>query len=42
MNGIKNENILKALKETLSLNEYPYVNEQILNQELFLMCLYAE
>ena len=41
MNGIKNENILQALKETLSLNEYPYINQQIFNHELFLMCLFA-
>ncbi|MCG7345860.1 Cof-type HAD-IIB family hydrolase [Sporosarcina sp. ACRSL] len=41
MNGIQNDNILKALKETLSLNEYPNINQQIHNDELFLMCLFA-
>ncbi|WP_060203764.1 Cof-type HAD-IIB family hydrolase [Sporosarcina koreensis] len=41
MNGIKNENILQALKETLSLNDYPDVNQQIFEEELFLMCLFA-
>lgn len=41
MNGIKDDNILKALKETLSLNEYPDINQQIFEDELFLMCLFA-
>lgn len=41
MNGIKSDEVLRALKETLSLNEYPNINEQIFNDELFLMCLFA-
>lgn len=41
MNGVKEENILKALKETLSLNDYPKTNELIYNEEIYLMCLYA-
>jgi Cof subfamily protein (haloacid dehalogenase superfamily) len=41
MNGVKNEEILKALKETLSLNDYPVSNKLVYNQEIYLMCLYA-
>ena len=41
MNGIKNTETLKALKETLSLNDYPAINHLIYNQEVYLMCLYA-
>jgi Cof subfamily protein (haloacid dehalogenase superfamily) len=41
MNGIKDDNILKALKETLSLNDYPNINQQIFEEELYLMCLFA-
>lgn len=41
MNGVKDINILKALKETLSLNDYPAINQLIYNQEVFLMCLFA-
>jgi Cof subfamily protein (haloacid dehalogenase superfamily) len=41
MNGTQNSEILKALKETLFLNDYPVVNEQIYDQEVYLMCLYA-
>jgi HAD superfamily hydrolase (TIGR01484 family) len=35
MNGIKDNGVLKALKETLSLNEYPAINQLIYNQEVF-------
>ena len=41
MNGVKDTYILKALKETLSLNDYPPINKFIYNQEVFLMCLFA-
>ncbi|MBE1555844.1 Cof-type HAD-IIB family hydrolase [Sporosarcina limicola] len=41
MNGVKDAEVLNALKETLSLNEYPAINQLIYNQEVYLMCLYA-
>ncbi|KWU66651.1 Cof-type HAD-IIB family hydrolase [Priestia megaterium] len=41
MNGIKDDNILKALKETLSLSDYPQINERIYDEDIYLMCLYA-
>ena len=41
MNGVKDNQILKALKETLSLNDYPVINSLIYHQEVYLMCLYA-
>jgi len=41
MNGVKNIEISKALKETLSLDAYPQVNSQIIHQEVYLTCLYA-
>ncbi|MGQ3380882.1 Cof-type HAD-IIB family hydrolase [Priestia endophytica] len=41
MNGVKHKNILKALRETLSLNDYPSTNHLIYNEEIYLMCLYA-
>ncbi|MEW9500259.1 Cof-type HAD-IIB family hydrolase [Jeotgalibacillus marinus] len=41
MNGVKDPKILKALKETLSLNDYPAINQLIYKQEVYLMCLYA-
>ena len=41
MNGVKDAEILKALKETLSLNDYPAINQLIYYQEVYLMCLYA-
>jgi len=41
MNGAKDTEILRALKETLSLNDYPAIDEQIYHQEVYLMCLYA-
>lgn len=41
MNGVKHANISKALKETLSLVDYPEIDPQVYNQEVYLMCLYA-
>jgi Cof subfamily protein (haloacid dehalogenase superfamily) len=41
MNGVTDNEILRALKETLSLNEYPITNPFIYKQEVFLMCLFA-
>ena len=41
MNGAKDTEILKALKETLSLDDYPSINELIYYEEVYLMCLYA-
>ena len=41
MNGVKNPQILKALKETLFLQEYPTIDELIYRQDVYLMCLYA-
>jgi len=41
MNGVKDAEIVKALKETLSLNYYPTIKQQIYNHEVYLMCLYA-
>ncbi len=42
MNGVQNENILKALKETLSLSDYPASNPHIHNLEVYLMCIFAD
>ncbi|AJI21209.1 HAD hydrolase, IIB family protein [Priestia megaterium] len=42
MNGIKDDNILKALKETLSLSDYPQMNERIYDEDIYLMCLYGD
>ncbi|MGE7603427.1 Cof-type HAD-IIB family hydrolase [Peribacillus sp. NPDC097675] len=41
MNGVKDNKILKALKETLSLHDYPPTSQLIYEQEVYLMCLYA-
>lgn len=41
MNGITDKEILSALKETLSLNEYPEINDLIHNEDVFLLCLFA-
>jgi Cof subfamily protein (haloacid dehalogenase superfamily) len=41
MNGVKQTEVLQALKETLSLIEYPAIKPEICNQEVFLMCLFA-
>ncbi|MBM7694299.1 Cof subfamily protein (haloacid dehalogenase superfamily) [Peribacillus deserti] len=42
MNGVMENDILEALKETLSLNDYPAINRFIHEQEVFLMCLFAK
>ncbi|MGM9986214.1 MAG: Cof-type HAD-IIB family hydrolase [Bacillaceae bacterium] len=41
MNGVKEKEILTALKETLSLSEYPKTNALIHNEDVFLLCLFA-
>lgn len=41
MNGVKENEISVALKETLSLNDYPEIDDLIYNQDVFLMCLFA-
>lgn len=41
MNGVKEKEILTALKETLSLNYYPITNHSIHEEEVFLLCLFA-
>jgi Cof subfamily protein (haloacid dehalogenase superfamily) len=41
MNGVTQNEILTALKETLSLDDYPVTNSSIHEQEVFLMCLFA-
>ncbi|WP_430509854.1 Cof-type HAD-IIB family hydrolase [Gottfriedia solisilvae] len=41
MNGVQNPDISKALKETLSIDDYPQINTQIIDQEVYLTCLYA-
>ncbi|GAA0372600.1 Cof-type HAD-IIB family hydrolase [Bacillus horti] len=41
MNGVKEKEILVALKETLSLDDYPVTNPFILDQEIYLLCLFA-
>lgn len=41
MNGVTETEILRALKETLSLNDYPETNPLLHNQEVFLLCLLA-
>ncbi|EON71282.1 Cof-type HAD-IIB family hydrolase [Lysinibacillus sphaericus] len=41
MNGVHNPTTLNAMKETLSLIDYPMINEDIVNQEVYLMCLYV-
>jgi Cof subfamily protein (haloacid dehalogenase superfamily) len=41
MNGVTDEEILKALKETLSLEDYPETNPLIHNEDIFLLCLFA-
>ena len=42
MNGVKDPRIMKALYQTLSLSEYPAVNPYIHNEEVYLMCLFAD
>ncbi len=41
MNGVKENEILTALKETLSLDDYPITNPSIHEEEVFLLCLFA-
>jgi Cof subfamily protein (haloacid dehalogenase superfamily) len=41
MNGVQDAEILRALKETLFLSEYPAVNPLIYTEEVYLMCLYG-
>src|SRR6185437_9391191 len=41
MNGVRNDDILNALKESFFLNDYPLINKEIIDQEVFLMCLFA-
>lgn len=41
MNDVTEIEILTALKETLSLNNYPVTNRLIHEQEVFLLCLFA-
>ncbi|GAB0171301.1 Cof-type HAD-IIB family hydrolase [Lysinibacillus sp. CTST325] len=42
MNNVQEEKTLKAMRETLSLQEFPAINEDILTQEVYLMCLYGD
>jgi len=42
MNNVQEEKTLKAMKETLSLREFPVINEDIVKQEVYLMCLYGD
>ncbi len=41
MNNVRHQATLKAMKETLSLDDYPPTNHNILNEQVYLMCLYA-
>lgn len=41
MNGIQSLPTFKAMSETLSLLEYPKFHEENLNEEIYLMCIYA-
>lgn len=41
MNGVRNETILSALRETLSLTEYP-TNTFTQEEEVYLLCLFAD
>jgi Cof subfamily protein (haloacid dehalogenase superfamily) len=42
MNNVQDEETLKAMQETLSLQEFPVINEDIVKQEVYLMCLYGD
>ncbi|MFE3574524.1 Cof-type HAD-IIB family hydrolase [Lysinibacillus sp. NPDC059133] len=42
MNYVQEEETLKAMQETLSLQEFPIINEDIVTQEVYLMCLYGD
>jgi len=41
MNGMHQPKTLQAMKETLSLVEYPPMDDNILNKQVYLMCLYV-
>ena len=41
MNGVYQPATLQAMKETLSLVEYPPMDDNILNKQVYLMCLYV-
>ncbi|WP_409275135.1 Cof-type HAD-IIB family hydrolase [Neobacillus sp. SCS-31] len=41
MNGVTQNEILTALKETLFLNDYPVTKGSIHNEEVFLLCLFG-
>lgn len=41
MNGIQSPTTFQAMNETLSLLEYPKLHEDDLNEEIYLMCLFA-
>ena len=41
MNNVQEQETLKAMQETLSLQEFPVIDEDILTQEVYLMCLYG-
>lgn len=42
MNSIQSPVALRAMQETLSLRDFPLINEKIVDEEVFLMCLYAD
>jgi Cof subfamily protein (haloacid dehalogenase superfamily) len=42
MNAIQNPLALSAMQETLSLRDFPVRNDSIIEEEVFLMCLYAD
>ncbi|WP_433595617.1 Cof-type HAD-IIB family hydrolase [Lysinibacillus xylanilyticus] len=42
MNNVQEEKTFKAMQETLSLLEFPDINEDISAQEIYLMCLYGD
>lgn len=42
MTSVKDPRILSALKETLSLEDYPSINPLIHQEEVFLLCLFAD
>lgn len=42
MNGVAEEKISTALQETLSLYEYPETNSAIHEEDVFLLCLFAD
>lgn len=41
INGVQNSDVLNALKETLSLTDYPAVSKKAYENDTFLMCLFA-